>query len=300
MKKTLISLLVLALTMTAEAQTKDSIDTAQFAVVYDYSLNTLDDEGIEVCDSIQVVVQVGQKVTKSLPMTSYLIETQKVKIQGMDMADYRKRLSVEHIETLTHMPTVWTNYPEGETTVREVIFPRKFEGYEPTQKLAWKLSTDTLHISGYLCSRAETTFRGIRWEVWYTEEIPSSAGPWRLHGLPGLIVKATSEAHSFTLTELYHENTAITYETDIKIERMKYPKLLKYHQEVLGSKLYAKNPLHHLPNNNSMTLNQDFFMTAGIKNVYVINNENGDGGYIIADNLHMLQKAHVYQPLEKK
>lgn len=287
MKKTLVTLFALALTMTVEAQTKDTIDTAQFAVVYDYTVNTLDDEGKDVCDSIQVVVQVGQKVTKSLPMTSYLSDTQK----GMDIADYRNRLAKEQIETLTHMPIVWTNYPEGETTVRETIFPRRFDGYEPTPKLTWTLTTDTLHISGYLCYRAETTFRGIHWEVWYTEEVPSSAGPWRLHGLPGLIVKATSEPHSFTLTELRRENTAITYTSNIKIERMKYPKLLKYRHEVFGSKQYPKNPHHHLPTNTDM----------GIENVYVIKNENGENGYIyVNDHIHMLQKAHVYQPLEKR
>ena len=154
-----------------------------------------------------------------------------------------------------------------------------------------KLTDDTLTINGYLCSRAETTFRDIRWEVWYTEEVPSSVGPWRLRGLPGLIVKATGNAHTFTLAELRHETSAITYASDIKIERMKYPKLLKYRNEVFGSKQYPKNPLHYLPANTDM----------GIEHVTVVKNESGNGGYIIANgSFHMLQKAHVYQPLEKK
>lgn len=283
MKKIFLSL-ALALAVSVQAQTKGSIDTAQFAVVYDYTVNTLDDEGTAVCDSIQVVVQVGQRVTKCMPMSRYQAET------GSDM-DFRKRVAAAHTETLTHMPTVWINHPEGETTVRDAIFPKEFEGYEPTPSLGWTLTADTLSINGYRCSRAEVTFRGVRWTAWYTEEVPSSVGPWRLRGLPGLIVKATGDAHTFTLTELRREASAITYASDVKIERMKYPKLLKYRNEVFGSKQYPKNPAHHLPTNTDM----------GIENVFVIKNESGDGGYILVnDHIHMLQKAHVHQPLEKK
>ena len=63
--KELLASIAFALTIGVQAQTKDSIDTAQFAVVYDYTVDTFDDEGTSVCDSIQLVVQVGQTVTKS-------------------------------------------------------------------------------------------------------------------------------------------------------------------------------------------------------------------------------------------
>lgn len=282
--KLLTTLFALALAVSVQAQTNDSIDTAQFAAIYDYTVRTQDDEGTDVCDSIQVVVQVGQRVTKCMPMSRYQAET------GSDV-DFRKRVAAAHTETLTHMPTVWINHPEGETTVRDAIFPKEFEGYEPTPSLAWTLTADTLNINGYRCSRAEVTFRGVRWTAWYTEEVPSSVGPWRLRGLPGLIVKATGDAHTFTLTELRREASAITYASDVKIERMKYPKLLKYRNEVFGSKQYPKNPAHYLPTNTDM----------GIEQVTVIKNESGTGGYVIANgSFLMLQKAHVHQPLEKK
>ena len=287
--KKIILLFALALAVSVQAQTNDSIDTAQFAAIYDYTVRTQDDEGTDVCDSIQVVVQVGQRVTKCMPMSRYQAETENTREMPKD--EWKNLIATGHQEALTHMPTVWTNYPEGETTVRDAIFPKEFEGYEPTPSLAWTLTADTLSINGYRCSRAEVTFRGVRWTAWYTEEVPSSVGPWRLRGLPGLIVEATGDAHTFTLTELRREASAITYASDVKIERMKYPKLLKYRNEVFGSKQYPKNPAHHLPTNTDM----------GIENVFVIKNESGDGGYILVnDHIHMLQKAHVHQPLEKK
>ena len=74
----------------------------------------------------------------------------------------------------------------------------------------WTLTNDTLTVSGYYCQTATCKFRGVAWTVCYTEEIPSSAGSWRLRGLPGLIVKAESEAHTFCLTELRKEASSIT------------------------------------------------------------------------------------------
>ena len=35
---------------------------------------------------------------------------------------------------------------------------------------------------------ATTHFRGREWKVWFSEEIPLSLGPWKLGGLPGLIL----------------------------------------------------------------------------------------------------------------
>ena len=174
---------------------KETIDTAQFVAVYDYECRTLDAEGQGVTDRMQVVVQVGRTVTKSMPRSVYRLRDESEEADVL--ADYQ--------EAYLHMPTVWTGYPEGQTTVREFIFPHEYEGYEETPDIAWTLTDDTLTVSGYLCQQATATFRGVEWRVWYTEEIPSSAGPWRLRGLPGLIVKAESEAHTFCLAKLQEE-----------------------------------------------------------------------------------------------
>ena len=61
----------------------------------------------------------------------------------------------------------------------------------------WQISTDTATVLGYLCTKATTTFRGRDYVAWFTQEIPINEGPWKLHGLPGLILKAEDTAGLF-------------------------------------------------------------------------------------------------------
>ena len=274
MKRLLYIILYIALAATASAQ--EAIDTAQFVAVYDYECRTQDAEGTPVTDRMQLVVQVGRTVTKSMPLSAYQRTDE---ITSADAA-------MEFQEAMLHMPTVWTGYPEGQTTVREFIFPHDYEGYELTPDIVWTLSDDTLTVGGYCCQQATCNFRGVEWHVWYTEDIPSSAGPWRLRGLPGLIVEAKNEAHTFCLTELRKEASSITApEHRPDVQRMKYAKLLKHRNEIYGNRQYAKNPTYYVPD-----------LGGSINNMDVLNH---DGQQLVFANGHpLLTKAHVYHPLE--
>ena len=276
MKRLLYIILYIALVTTASAQ--EAIDTAQFVAVYDYECRTQDAEGTPVTDRMQVVVQVGRTVTKSMPLSAYQRTDE---ITSADAA-------MEFQEAMLHMPTVWTGYPEGQTTVRDFIFPHDYEGYESTPDIVWTLTDDTLTVGGYLCQQATATHRGVAWTVCYTEEIPSSVGPWRLRGLPGLIIKAESEVHTFRFAELWQELMPITApEHRPDVQRMKYAKLLKHRNEIYGNRQYAKNPTYYVPD-----------LGGSINNMDVLNH---DGLQLVFANGHpLLTKAHVYQPLELK
>ncbi|MDE5809668.1 MAG: GLPGLI family protein [Muribaculaceae bacterium] len=61
----------------------------------------------------------------------------------------------------------------------------------------WTITDSVKTIIGYECFKAITDFRGRRWIAWFTPEIPISDGPWKLHGLPGLILEAYDVAHDY-------------------------------------------------------------------------------------------------------
>lgn len=83
------------------------------------------------------------------------------------------------------------NFNTKKLTSREVLM----EKYEVTVKekdivFNWVITEETKKIGKYLCYKATTkNFRGRNYEVWFTYDIPVPTGPWKFHGLPGLILE---------------------------------------------------------------------------------------------------------------
>ncbi len=61
---------------------------------------------------------------------------------------------------------------------------------ETWEKPAWETTDESKEILGYQCFKATTDYRGRRWTAWFAPEIPIQEGPWKLCGLPGLILEA--------------------------------------------------------------------------------------------------------------
>lgn len=55
---------------------------------------------------------------------------------------------------------------------------------------SWKTEDGEMEILGYNCRLASVVFAGRHYYAWYTPDIPISDGPWKLMGLPGLILRA--------------------------------------------------------------------------------------------------------------
>ncbi|WP_130735271.1 GLPGLI family protein [Flavobacterium sp. J27] len=59
----------------------------------------------------------------------------------------------------------------------------------------WVLKDDIKMINNLSCKKAVCFFKGRNYTVWYCPEIPINSGPWKLNGLPGLIVEAIDDDH---------------------------------------------------------------------------------------------------------
>ncbi len=67
--------------------------------------------------------------------------------------------------------------------------------------LNWNLNYDDEKKIGSLnCKKATAYFRGRNYTAWYTLEIPLPYGPYKFHGLPGLIVSISDSSNTFTWT----------------------------------------------------------------------------------------------------
>lgn len=60
-------------------------------------------------------------------------------------------------------------------------------------KINWKITKDTITLSGIACKQAIANYEGKNWHAWFASDIPFQNGPWLLQGLPGLIIEAFSE-----------------------------------------------------------------------------------------------------------
>ena len=63
--------------------------------------------------------------------------------------------------------------------------------------ISWELLNETKNINSFHCQKARGHFRGRTYTVWFTNDIPVSLGPWKLNGLPGLILEATDSLNQF-------------------------------------------------------------------------------------------------------
>lgn len=84
---------------------------------------------------------------------------------------------------------------------------------EPIENIEWTLVEDsTKNVIGYDCIMATADYHGRKWTAWFTPEIPVQAGPWKLSGLPGLILEADADngVYSFVATGIQNTDRHIT------------------------------------------------------------------------------------------
>lgn len=79
----------------------------------------------------------------------------------------------------------------------------------------WIINHDkpTTEILGYACQEATVEFRGSKFIAYFTNDIPTTFGPWKFHGLPGLILSVKSQDNP----AIYWEAEEITYPSKVDI-----------------------------------------------------------------------------------
>lgn len=204
MKKTLIYIIITAIasTIAADGKTvrrklnifKSSVpetetivnETMEFIYDYSYSVDTLD-RIEDRREEDQMLLQIAPNgVSKFSSFKNITVDSLLMSLSSEQIVDAAMDGKLSNGDFMT----IFKNYPQGKLTHAEKVCEDWFKYEEELPELDWELSDSTIIVLGYECRKATCSFRGREWTAWYSEDIPVMNGPWKLGGLPGLIMKA--------------------------------------------------------------------------------------------------------------
>ncbi len=119
----------------------------------------------------------------------------------------------------------------------------------------WKLTQQRKTIGGYTCQKATCTYRGRTYEAWFAPEIPINNGPWKFHGLPGLIMEVADTRNHYKFEFLYMTQ----HRTNMGLPREYTPTTREKYMKVLTR--YLKDPVGYV----TSTMNIEVSAVGGSK-----------------------------------
>lgn len=104
-------------------------------------------------------------------------------------------------------------YPDFKIYLHERISMDSYKILEE-EKPVWMIGSETQQIGTYKAQKATTDFGGRSWIAWFTTELPFQDGPYKLYGLPGLIVKLEDLTNSHLITLVANKKIENPAKTD--------------------------------------------------------------------------------------
>lgn len=179
----------------AKLAKNQTLDTSVMECIYNYRII---DNSIGDMREYFAILEIGDTVSKYESYGSYRLDSVLVGKQQMTNGEFLKTYNM-------YRPDFKEVLLENANTNRLSYYGKiSIDSYtyqEDIPQIDWVLSDSIKVICGYLCHQATATFRGRNWIAWYCD-IPKNLGPWKLNGLPGLILEAQTEDKEHTLTAI--------------------------------------------------------------------------------------------------
>ena len=206
--KTIVSILLIASLAVQAAAREPVIDRAYMKCLYRY-VYTFDTLKNELRDDL-LILQIGKEVSKCYSYYTFQCDSLQRTPDGAKVWSELFRRAIEkdgiygdfpHVRMSTY---VYKNYPTGQMTITDRISLQDYCYVDSLHTQMRTMGDSTREVLGYTCQQATADFRGRRWTAWFATDIPISDGPWKLGGLPGLILEAYDEGkqHVFTAVGL--------------------------------------------------------------------------------------------------
>lgn len=185
-----------------------------------------------------------------------------------DIETWRKKCSLDNIESQKVKANlsyyVFLDQKEGTYMYEELIGTNKYRYTENIPSLEWKITNEKKYIGGHKCKKATTTFRGRTYIAWFATDIKEQFGPWKLCGLPGLILEAhdTKEQYCFKFLDIHPSDGIIEKPTGNAFKTT-------FETFTIEKQKYLENPIDYLANKSIIKISfgkNDTYFTNDIKN----------------------------------
>jgi len=190
--KHIFSLIFIAFAITAHAQQQAEIEVSY--IEYQPNMRTGQKDGT----SHQYILLARGDYSKFFsPRTEYLDSLNstpegKSKYQEMARSSYLGG-KIEDVPRADGSYYVVRSATDNKLYYYDKVGTERFRYEEDIPQLNWAVGDSTRTILGYECFLASADYHGRKWIVWFSPEIPVAAGPWKLQGVPGLILEASTE-----------------------------------------------------------------------------------------------------------
>jgi GLPGLI family protein len=91
---------------------------------------------------------------------------------------------------VTGSGTEYYQYPNDKKMLTKESLFGSFLVTGPLPDINWQITGDTATYGGLHCQKATGHFKGRDYMAWFCPDLPLHIGPWKLNGLPGVIVEA--------------------------------------------------------------------------------------------------------------
>lgn len=174
----------------------DAIDSVAYRICYEVKsvANPVmkDSSGHYICSTDIMRLDIGQSISCFYSYTNYRRDS----LLNLAYSQGKKFKRGTPRGAITWK--VYQNYPKGMTTVTDAIYHVFYKINEDLVNPQWRVIADSCaNILGYNCTLATIHYKGRDWSAWFTEDIPLSLGPWKLRGLPGLILQASDQTMQY-------------------------------------------------------------------------------------------------------
>jgi GLPGLI family protein len=143
----------------------------------------------------RMVLTIGKHVTSYISYDAILVDSTR-KANRKPMAQNANGAYV--LNGSGGRPVSRTQIFSYQNPSKMLVVEKLFKTYiiaEDYPTIAWKIFRDTLTVSGIRCQKAEGYFKGRNYIAWFAPDLPYNNGPWKLCGLPGLIIQAYDTKH---------------------------------------------------------------------------------------------------------